>query len=362
MINFNLKRLRESNEGLWFFVDMFMLLLLVANLLLLIVDALYSTDAVRMWLQSFAPAVVDAYAPVHNNFVLIDLCFVAVFLSEFMLRWVVAVKHKTYLRWYFYPFIHWYDLVGCIPLGATRIFRFLRVFSIIYRLHKYGIIDVRQWAPYRFVMFYYEVFLEEITDRVIVKALSDVQGELEGDSQIVDDILEQVVYARKETLANWVSLSMAHMGNSIERNKDGIVSQHLVDSVADAMSRNEEIARLRALPLVGKHLEKRLERGVADIVVSTIVNLLNETTADKLLSVLERNELSHAEAGDMLEQNPVNAEMIGMIDDAIEVVKKHVNQKKWKEALDDKFTAAVETPQPQPQPQPVEQKPEEIGK
>lgn len=348
MINLNLKRLRESHEGLWFFVDMVMLLLLIANLLLLIVDALYSTNAVRMWLDGVAPALVEAYAPVHNNFVLIDLCFVAVFLSEFLLRWIVAVRHKTYLRWYFYPFIHWYDLVGCIPLGATRIFRFLRVFSIIYRLHKYGIIDIRQWAPYRFLMFYYEVFLEEITDRVIVKALSDVQGELEGNSQIMDEILEQVVYARKETLAAWVSASLAHLGNSIELNKDGIVTQHLIDSVSEAMSSNEEVARLRALPIVGKHLEARLERGVADIVVSTIVNLLNETTTDKLLSVLAQNELDHSQAGELTDENSVNAEMRRMVDDAIEVIKKHVSEKKWKEALDDKYTAAVEAPQALP--------------
>ena len=344
MINLNLKRLRESREGVWFIVDMVMLLLLVANLLLLIVDALYSTDAVRLWVAQFAPGVIEGYAPVHANFLLIDLCFVAIFLSEFLIRWAVAIKHKTYLRWFFYPFIHWYDLVGCIPLGAARVFRFLRVFSIIYRLHKYGIIDVRQWAPYRFIMFYYEVLLEELTDRVIVKALSDVQDELEGNSMILNDIMQRVVYTRKETLASWVSQSLAHVGKSIERNKDGIVTQHLVDSVSEAMSRNEEVARLRAMPIVGKHLEKRLERSVADIVVSTIVNLLNDMDTQKLLHAVERDELHAGEYGAMAEEQSVNAEMRGMIDDAIEVIKEHVSQKKWKLALDERYTETVERP------------------
>jgi hypothetical protein len=348
MINLNLKRLRESREGVWFLVDMVMLLLLVANLLLLIVDALYSTDAVRQWVAGFAPGLVESYAPVHTNFLLIDLCFVAVFLTEFLLRWAIAVKHKTYLRWFFYPFIHWYDLVGCIPLGAARVFRFLRVFSIIYRLNKYGIIDVRQWAPYRFIMFYYEVLLEELTDRVIVKALSDVQDELEGNSRILQDIMQRVVYTRKETLASWVSLSLAHVGNSIERNKDGIVTQHLVDSVSEAMSRNEEVARLRAMPIVGKHLEKRLERSVADIVVSTIVNLLNDMDTEKLLHAVEKTELHAAEHGTAVEEQSVNTEMLSMMDDAIEVIKEHVNQKKWKLALDERYTETVEMPRPSP--------------
>jgi hypothetical protein len=335
MINLDLKRLRESNEGKWFLLDLFMLLLLVANLFLLIVDGLYSIDVIRQWLYDYMPQVAAAYQPIHKNFILIDLCFVSLFLSEFVVRWIISVRHRTYLRWYFYPFIHWYDLVGCIPLGATRIFRFLRVFSILYRLQKYGIIDLRQTSWYRFVWFYYEVLLEELTDRVIVKALSDVQGELEGNSRIVEDILEQVVYKRKETLASWVSLSMAHLGNSIERNKEGIVTQHLIDSVSVAMSGNEELARLRAIPLVGKSLEGRLERAVADIVVSTIVNLLNEMSTEKLLSLLEKNQAARSVTDEPGQVGEINMEMRRMVDDCIEVIKQHVSEKKWKAILDD---------------------------
>jgi hypothetical protein len=340
MINLDLKRLRESREGKWFLLDIFMLLLLIVNLFLLIVDGLYSIDVVRQWLIDYVPQLAAAYQPIHEKFVLIDLCFVSLFLSEFVVRWCVSVRQKTYLRWYFYPFIHWYDLVGCIPLGATRIFRFLRVFSIVYRLQKYGIIDLRETGLYRFVGFYYEVLLEELTDRVILKSLSDVQGELEGNSQIVEDILQQVVYTRKETLASWVSLSMAHVGDSIERNKEGIVTQHLIDSVSEAMSNNDEVARLRSIPMIGKRLEGRLERGVADIVVSTIVNLLNEMSVEKMLSLLEKNQLDRAVPGDPAQVSEINMEMRRMLDDCIEVIKEHVSEKKWKAVLDDNISAA----------------------
>ena len=345
MINLDLNRLRESHEGKWFIVDAFMLLLLIINLLLLIVDGLYSIDRVQGWLIEYLPGFAGAYQPVHDNFLLIDLCFVAVFLCEFVVRWVVSVKQKTYLRWYFYPFIHWYDLVGCIPLGAARVFRFLRIFSIIYRLQKFGVIDLRQTGLYRFVSFYYEVFLEELTDRVILKSLSDVQGELEGNSEIVEDILQRVVYTRKETLASWVSLSMAHVGNSIERNKEGIVTQHLIDSVSEAMSSNEEIARLRSIPVIGKTLEGRLERGVADIVVSTLVNLLNEMSTEKMLSLLEKSQHDRATLGESPRESEINSEMRRMIDDCIEVIKEHVGKQKWKAVLDDNIDTAT-SPQP----------------
>lgn len=345
MINLDLKRLRESHQGKWFAVDMLMLLLLVANLLLLIVEALYSNDAIRQLLAGFAPWLLDVYRPVHDNFLLIDLCFVAAFLTEFLLRWIVAVRTRQYLRWYFYPFIHWYDLIGCIPLGATRVFRFLRVFSIIYRLQKYRIIDIRQFVLSRFGLFYYEVLLEEVTDRVIVKALSDVQGELQGNSQIMQDILEQVVYKRKDILASWVSLSLSHLGDSIERNKEGIVTQHLVDSVAEAMSNNEEVQRMRAIPMVGKLLEARLEKAVADIVVSTIVNLLKEMSEDKLLSMLDTRQGGEGQGDAVGNQAAVNAEIRSMVDDAIEVIKVRVNEKKWKLILDEEYSALVEPQQ-----------------
>jgi hypothetical protein len=344
MLNLDLKRLRESHEGKWFLLDFFMLLLLVINLFLLIVDVLYSIDVIRGWLLDYVPKLAAAYQPIHEKFLLIDLCFVSLFLTEFVVRWSVSVRQKTYLRWYFYPFIHWYDLVGCIPLGATRIFRFLRVFSIVYRLQKFGIIDLRETGLYRFVWFYYEVLLEELTDRVIIKSLSDLQGELEGNSQIVEDILQQVVYTRKETLASWVSLSMSHVGNSIERNKEGIVTQHLIDSVSEAMSKNEEVARLRSIPVIGKSLEGRLERGVADIVVSTIVNLLNEMSTEKMLSLLEKNQLDRSAHGDSAQEGEINMEMRLMLDDCIEVIKKHVSKQKWKATLDEE-TAAAKPPQ-----------------
>jgi hypothetical protein len=142
LFNFSYSKLKSSHEGPWIILDLVMLCLLIINLIWLLFDGLFATQAFKSILVSISPDIVSAYAPIHDNFILYDLAFIVVFLIEFCVRWVAAVVRKTHMRWYFFPFIHWYDLVGCIPLGGARIFRFLRIFSILYRLQKYEIIDL----------------------------------------------------------------------------------------------------------------------------------------------------------------------------------------------------------------------------
>ena len=205
MINFSFSKLKSSHEGPWLIVDLFMLFLLVVNLCWLVFDGLFATEAFKALLSSLSPSIVEVYAPVHENFLLYDLAFIAIFLAEFCVRWVAAVVRKIYTRWYLFPFIHWYDLVGCIPLGGARVFRFLRIFSILYRLQKFEIIDIRNTAVYRFITFYYNVFVEELSDRIVVKVLSDAQKDIAAGSPLIEDIGSKVIASRLPILTQWVS-------------------------------------------------------------------------------------------------------------------------------------------------------------
>ncbi|MEZ5021997.1 MAG: hypothetical protein R2728_01825 [Chitinophagales bacterium] len=77
------------------------------------------------------------------QFLYYDLVFVGIFVLELSVRWTIAIFRNTYAKWFFYPFIHWYDVLGCIPLSSFRALRLLRVFSMFYRLNRLGIIDMR---------------------------------------------------------------------------------------------------------------------------------------------------------------------------------------------------------------------------
>ena len=105
MLKINRENLKASHEGPWLLLDMAMLGLLFFNLLWLIFDALFATEFLSQALMAYTPSFAKAYRPIHENFLLVDLVFISVFLSEFVLRWIAAIKRNVYLRWYFFPFI-----------------------------------------------------------------------------------------------------------------------------------------------------------------------------------------------------------------------------------------------------------------
>jgi hypothetical protein len=314
-----------------------MLVLLIINLIWLLFDGLYGTQAFKEVLGSISPNIVTGYAPVHENFILYDLAFVVIFLSEFCVRWIAAVIRKTYMRWYFFPFIHWYDLVGCIPLGGARIFRFLRIFSILYRLQKYQIIDLRNTAVYRFVLFYYEVFVEELSDRIVVKVLSDAQKDIAAGSPLIEDISRQVIATRLPILTQWLSSVMVHVGESIEHNDHGTsVRDHVKNSVGKAVRSNSQVSTLKLVPVLGKTIEKTLEQSVTDIVTQSISHLLKDITPEKIDDFVE-----HGIGRFSSEDHALDQEVLLIVNECLELMKHHVSQKKWKEA----FAQPIITPE-----------------
>src|SRR5699024_12405934 len=103
---------------------------------------------------------------VFPTFAFIDLCFVAVFAADVLFGWAVAIWQRTYYRWFFYPFLHWYDVLGCIPLSGFRWLRVLRLIALGVRLQRLEIIDVRNWRQYACLRHYYDIVVEDRSDRV----------------------------------------------------------------------------------------------------------------------------------------------------------------------------------------------------
>lgn len=330
MLNFSFKRLRDSHEGPWLFIDLSMLFLLAVNLIWILLDALFATEIVHAGLTSLSPTLVQAYRPLHANFAIIDLVFVSIFLAEFCLRWIVAIKRKEYMRWYFFPFIHWYDLIGCIPLSGARIFRLLRVFSILYRLQKYQIIDLRSTALYQFVMFYYNVFVEELSDRIVIKVLNDAQEDLAAGSPLIDEISRKVLATRQHALNEWAAAMLVHIGDSIADQEHGeTVRDHVKQSVGLAVRKNDQVSSLRLIPVLGSRIEITLENAVTDIVTQSIINLLQNITPDKL-----DNLLKHGLNKFSAEEKSIEREALLVITECIELIKEHVGQQQWKNAFD----------------------------
>lgn len=342
MLRVNRENLRNSHETPWLVLDLVMLGVLFINLAWLIFDSLYATDFIYGQLDAHFPALIDTYDPVHNNFLLVDLVFIGIFFTEFCFLWIVAVVRKEHLRWYFFPFLHWYDIIGLIPTGPTRLFRFLRILSILHRLHKYKIINLNETAIFRFFAFYADVFVEELSDRIVVKVLSDAQKDISAGSPLLDDINEQVLAPRRPVITQWLAGVINHLGQSLNSDEHGeVIREHVRKSVGKAVRENAQVSTLNYLPVIGKTIENTLEASVTDIVTKSLVNLLNDLDSDRIDHFISVGLHDYTPSADALDK-----EVLNVVNECIELVKAHVSQQRWKSELLKK-ESAIPTDKPE---------------
>lgn len=334
MLKINRENLRTSHQLSWFIIDFLMLGLLIINLALIVWDSVYSFVAIQNVLQERLPALQAAYHPIHENFIFYDFLFVAVFLSEFFLRWGYAIKAGVYDRWYFYPFIHWYDLVGCIPVGSLRFLRILRVISIISRLQQYKIIDITDTRIYRFFNFYYEAFMEELSDRIVAKVLSGVQHEITLGSPLFEKIQNDILYPRRDMLSGWISQRVAEAAKEGYVPNRGALRNYLEERVDLALQQNVELSRLKYLPVVGTTIRETLEDAVGDIVANVIQQILEDLSSSANHEFIEDIVNAFIRGPDGPESTDTrNEALIALIIEIIEAIKGQVRVKRWREQL-----------------------------
>ena len=316
----------------FFFLDFLMIVLLVVNLLWIVFDWLFEYEMLRGYLYGIAPDFTEMYAAnIHPRFILIDLMFVSVFLAEFFIRWAMAVYQRIYHRWFFFPFLHVYDLLGCIPVGGFRFLRLLRVISITYRLQKNGIIDLSDTAVVRFIRKYQGILIEELSDRVTINILSDIQREVRTGGPVVDRIVNEVVMPQRESLVEWMSHRIEKVAND---NYDGYredIREYVQERINTALDENDEFARLELIPIFGSVVRNTMERAISDMVFSVINGIMQDLASS-------RNRVLINEAADVIfdaillkeEDTELNRLVVDTVDRSLEIVKQQVSVQQWK--------------------------------
>ncbi|MBE94471.1 hypothetical protein [Marinobacter sp.] len=334
MLKINRENLKTSHQLIWFIIDFLMLGLLIINLAFIIFDSIYNLTSVQNLLAENAPVIKELYHPIHENFLFYDLIFVSIFLTEFVVRWGYAIKAKVYDRWYFYPFIHWYDIIGCIPVGSFRFLRILRVISIIYRLHQYKVIDVTQTRAFQFFNFYYEAFMEELSDRIVIKVLTGAQDEIRRGSPLFERIQNDILYPRREMLSDWVSQRVAEAAREGYIPNRGALRSYLETRVDNALKQNLELSRLKYLPVVGPTIQETLEEAVGDIVANVIHQILEDLASASNHAFIEdivNVFLPSPESEDGSDEH--NEALINLIVEVLDAVKSQVRVKHWRSEL-----------------------------
>ncbi|XID74479.1 preprotein translocase subunit SecA [Alkanindiges sp. WGS2144] len=193
---------------------------------------------------------------IHPVMVDLDEWITIYLVSELMLRWGIAIIFKHHRRWFFFPFIHWYEFLACIP--TFRALRLLRVIVIGYRLYQLGYkVLPDSWLKTGY--FYYQLLLQELTDRIVLTALSGVERELKTGAthqRLLHDLVNQhrnlISQAVGETLQHNLAIALQEQQQLITHNVGQIVIQAINDT--------PELHRLlRLIPVAGSILERQIQ-------------------------------------------------------------------------------------------------------
>jgi len=321
---------RDSNENKFLLtIDLLMLGLISLNISWIFFDALFESKSFQDIIQWISPAFHSFYVPIHEDFLKYDLVFIALYLLEFCFRWILAIQHKHYYKWYIFPISHWYDLLGCIPVGSFHLLRVLRVIIIIRRLHELGILNWQNTILFQYYKKYLSIASEEISDRVVVEILDGVSRELKLGSPILQQIIDKAVKPQQEHISDIISQNISHTihkAYDIRKSEIRKAIQHLVQQAAH---RSKDLALLKSMPLFGGHATQLLENTVSDMVYAItdqIIDYFRSDLSTELIDetievLLESLSKPNSEANHLVQE---------VLLDTIEVIKAKVLIQQWK--------------------------------
>lgn len=327
-----LSKLKRETSSFWYVVDIVMIFLIILNLLWMGFDMAFTTKFFRAVVFEISPTFHTFYYDVvHPDFLFYDLFFVAIFLSEFMLRWGYSVYHKKFDKWYIFPFYYWYELIGCLPLQAFRFLRLIRIVSLIIRLQKKGVIDVKETWWYKIAMKYYYIFVEEVSDRVTVNVISGAQDEIKAGNPIVEQIIRDVIMPKKDIIAHWASERVKYASAKVYVDKRDDIRAYVALAVKEAVSNNKEIADLEKIPVLGRQIAKTLESSIGDItsnvIEKTMIDLAREDSSELISEVIEVSLKTILHPS---EESKFEEAVTEMTVESLELVKEQVKIKRWK--------------------------------
>lgn len=333
-----LKNLKQDATNYYLFIDLLMVGLVLINLSWIIFDWVFTVP----WVQDlltwvYGPFVVFYADQVHSNFYNYDLVFVSIFITEFVFGWCVAIFKRQYKSWWHYPIFHWYDLLGCIPVGSFRFLRVLRLISILVRLQRLGVIDLSNTAVFKFLKRYYGIFVEEVSDRVVVNVLNGVQDEIQHGNEFQDRLIKDVLQPRHAVLADEI-VSRAEQTTQVllAKHRD-TVRDYIHGVIAQAMSHNPELKLVGHVPVLGGLVNRQLDHAVGDIVANVVEQMVQDLSSETVHGMVKNvteeilNNLS-------TQPSTGSVDALAVANEVIELVKQQVQVQRWRE-LDDRNDA-----------------------
>ncbi len=324
---------RTTRETLSLIVDIVMMILIIVNLALIIVDWGFASPFVQAQMPAHAPAIYTWYdQTIHQHFIVYDLAFVTVFVVEILVRWGLAIYRQQYHRWFFYPFVHWYDVLGCIPVGSLRSLRLLRLIAMIPKLQRTGLLDLRKTYFYKTFKKYRDIVLEEISDRVTVRIIEGLQNEIRTSQQVTQRIGQEVIAPQREALIEAVTHRFQEATAVAYETQQEDFHEYLDSVIQDAVTRNREISTIASFPGLGPRVATLLENAISDIVFNVVDRMVTDVCS------LENDEaiaqVTSVSADALMSpkyDQRLNQIARSVVLQSLDVIKDHVQVRRWKQ-------------------------------
>ena len=323
---------RSKRETLGLVVDVVMMVLIIVNLTLIIVDWGFASPFVQAQMQDHVPAIYTWYdQTIHQHFIVYDLAFVTVFVIEILVRWGLAIYRQRYHRWFFYPFVHWYDVLGCIPVGSLRSLRLLRLIAMVPKLQRTGLVDLRETYLYETFEKYRDIVLEEISDRVTVRIIEGLQNEIRSSQKVTTRIGEEVIAPQREALIEAVTHRLQEATAVAYESQHEDFQEYLDSVIEDAVTRNREISTIASLPGIGRPVADLLENAISDIVFNVVDQMVQDVCSlDNDQAIAQVTSVSAEALMSPKYDRRLNQLAKSMVLQSLDVIKDHVQIRRWK--------------------------------
>lgn len=310
-----------------------MILLVLVSLLWMILDWHFTTNFTRNIVKDIFPTFFNWYdTKIHPNYLQYDSYFVAVFVIELVIRWTVSIFKRTYYKWWFYPFVNWYDVLGCIPVGSFRILRLVRIYSMTIRLDKKGFIDIKQTGIYRLIKRNTDILVEEVSDKVVDNVISGVQEEIYTDNGSVEKIITQVIKPKQDELVRWIAIKVQETNQAFYANFNENIKTYLIANIEKSIEENEEIKKIDRIPILGKQITHTLQKSISEVTYQIIENTIKDLAENNREEELNKvaDIVFESVLADDKENKNLTIVVKDIVSESLDIIKEQVNKKQWK--------------------------------
>lgn len=319
--------------------DIFMMALILINLFCLSANAILMSDF-GDWLFNFIqlPEVLQFYRTELRPWVIITEGWFTTFLIiELLVRWGLAIIFRHHARWWFFPFVHWYEVLSILP--QLRFLRLLRAVAIGYNLYSHGY-KVIPDSIFRRANFYYNLVMEELSSRIVLTIVNNLQRELSsstGHRQFIDNLVEQ---HRKLLAAALADILQQSLGKELQSQRQSI-AENVGQVVSQAIEDTPELTQLlRLLPIVGGRMERQIQsigQRLGENITQGLIQPFahHDTLPDNVAYAHIADKVSQIE----IEHNPhIDALVESAVFETLEAIRKQVKVKKWQQILNEQET------------------------